>query len=611
MNLRKSIFSYIIWAAFAVLCCLAIIFALDTAEITKMSGWPCVAVAGAACAYLLLTAAVYFALRTLCTEAGRHIGDRERLESVTSVVLPVLILVGAVAYLVLYMLYHIPLTLADDSFYRQAYVTVGVSVPYAVHGASWLYPCLLHVMLLVFGNTPFAGVVLQIALFFICLLLLYIGMQAFAGTLPAAVSMAVLGFLPVSLQFVFSLTPELFYLALYLLGFCLAGALFRKCREGSSVSPGLYLFTFLLGLYIGFLVYLDLYSISLLLFLAVLYSLDSGKVKQAFMINLTALLGGAAGFVISLLSASQMGEMGLSAYLRELLRLYTQDAHLGREMIESVLLPDTTLVGSLLTVSFAFFVIPAFFIWKRSQNSAFIVNLFLVYAMSAFHVFRFSGQMIATFSWSVLAGLGFYGVVRRTETGDEADEEESSGKKKVRKVEVSEKNADQKEEIPEQKTAQKEVISEKNTVQKDELSKKKTARIEEISEKDTAQKEEILEQKTAGKDEISGKKIARKEEKIPEQKTVLSREIVQDKKTASGKEKNSEKRTNGGMTTMDTETTIIEKKEQEKPAPGQPLHNPLPVPQKRSRPQVDFTYQVGEADMKFDVEVADDDDFDV
>lgn len=588
MNLKKSIFSYIIWAAFAVLCCLAIIFALDTAEITNMSGWPCVAVAGAACAYLLLTAAVYFALRTLCTEAGRHIGDRERLERVTSVVLPVLILVGAVAYLVLYMLYHIPLTLADDSFYRQAYVTVGASVPYAVHGASWLYPCLLHVMLLVFGNTPFAGVVLQIALFFICLLLVYIGMQAFAGTLPAAVSMAVLGFLPVSLQFVFSLTPELFYLALYLLGFCLSGVLFRKCRKGGSVSPGFYLFAFLLGLYIGFLVYLDLYSISLLLFLAVLYSLDSGKVKQAFMINLTALLGGVAGFMISVLFASQMGEMGISAYLRELLTLYTQDARFGREMIEGALLPDTTLVGSLLTVSFAFFVIPAFFIWKRNQNSAFIVNLFLVYALSAFHVFRFSGQMITTFSWGALAGLGFYGVVRRAETEDEGEmdeeahegekgseraqrakdtaREESSGKKKVRKVEVSEKNAARKEEILEQKTDQKEVISEKNTVQKEELSKKKT---------------------------------------------VLSRENVQDKKTASGKKEISEKKTNGGVTNMDTETTITEKKEQEKPAPGQPLHNPLPVPQKKSRPQADFGYQVGEADMKFDIEVADDDDFDV
>ena len=52
------------------------------------------------------------------------------------------------------------------------------------------------------------------------------------------------------------------------------------------------------------------------------------------------------------------------------------------------------------------------------------------------------------------------------------------------------------------------------------------------------------------------------------------------------------------------------KKEQEKPAPGEPLHNPLPVPKKKSRPQADFGYQVTDARMKFDLDVADEDDFD-
>ena len=52
------------------------------------------------------------------------------------------------------------------------------------------------------------------------------------------------------------------------------------------------------------------------------------------------------------------------------------------------------------------------------------------------------------------------------------------------------------------------------------------------------------------------------------------------------------------------------KKEQEKPAPGEPLHNPLPVPKKKSRPQADFGYKVTDARMKFDLDVADGDDFD-
>ena len=119
MNLKKSIFSYFIWAAFAVLCCLAMIFALDAARIDELLNWSYVGVAGAVWGYLLLTSLVFFALRTLSMELGEHIRDKERLEKVVSVVLPVLILVGAVIYLVLYMFYHIPLTLEDNSFYSQ------------------------------------------------------------------------------------------------------------------------------------------------------------------------------------------------------------------------------------------------------------------------------------------------------------------------------------------------------------------------------------------------------------------------------------------------------------------------------------------------------------
>ena len=73
MNLKKSIFSYFIWAAFAVLCCLAMIFALDAARIDELLNWSYVGVAGAVWGYLLLTSLVFFALRTLSMELGEHI----------------------------------------------------------------------------------------------------------------------------------------------------------------------------------------------------------------------------------------------------------------------------------------------------------------------------------------------------------------------------------------------------------------------------------------------------------------------------------------------------------------------------------------------------------
>lgn len=483
MNLKKSIFSYIVWAVFAPLCCLGIYFALNAAGIRDVLGWPPAAVNGGVCAYLLFIVAVFFALRTICSEIQRHIKNRRRASVVLSVVLPVLLLIGVVVYLVLYLMYHVPLTLEDDSFYRQAVVSAGHSVPFSVHGISWLYPSLLHVMLLVFGNTPFAGVVLQIVLFFICLLFLYIGMQAFAGVIPASVSMAAFAFLPVSLKYVFSLTPELFYLAFYLVGFGLTGMLYRKFlhSESSSVQDILTLF---LGFYIGFLIYLDIYSVSLYFFLAIFYSADREKTKRAFGTNMLALLGGAGGFTLSVIAAFYSQGMTFSGYLKELWAFYAQNAGFDIDSAESVLLmPDTTFACSLLLISFAFFVIPSFLVWKQVQNSALILNLFLVYGLSVFSVSHMNMQMVMTFAWCILAGAGVYGVIRQPELPAAAEETEEK----------------------------------------------------------------------------------------PEQK----------------------------------------KQEQTAPAPGEPLPNPLPVPKKKNRSQADFGYQIAEADMKFDIEIAEGDDFDV
>lgn len=445
-------------------------------------------------------------------EIGEHVKDKERFERIASVVLPIVILIGATVYLVLYLSYNTPLTLTDDSFYRQALVSAENSVPFAMHGASWLYPCLLHVMLLIFGNTPFAGIVLQIILFFICLLFLYIGMQAFAGVLPAAVSMAVFAFLPVSILFVFSLTPEFFYLAFYLLGFSLTGVFCREFEKTDSISPVQYLALFLLGLYIGFLIYLDIYSISLYFFFGIMYFSEEEKIKQAAGPGLMALSGGVSGFILSAAIVSRMADIRFSAYLRELFVVYTQNVGFVPDPLENaVLLPDTTLVGSLLVISFALLVILSFFIQKENKNGVFILNLLFVLALSIFSVFYLNEQMIITFSWSILAGLGLGGTVCRPKK----------------------------------------------------------------SEKEKASKKESTEEKDS-------------EKKITEQK--------QQKET---------------MADISTKITLTEKKEQEKPAPGSPLHNPLPVPEKKKRLRADFNYPVKEEDMKFDIEVADDDDFDV
>lgn len=496
-----------------------------------MLGWPAAGVIGGVCAYLFLITAVFFALRTICMEVRRHIQNPKKLGTVLSIVLPVLVLVGAVVYLVCYLVYHTPLMLEEDTFYRQALVSNNHTIAFEVHGASWLYTWLLHGLLLIFGNTPFAGVVLQIALYFICLLLLYIGMQAFVGAVPAAVSMAAFGFLPISLSYVFSLTPELFHLALYLLGFCLTAAFCRKFRLYGTFSPVQYLLIFLTGLIIGFLCYLDIYGVSLYLFLAILYSVDQEKMKQAAGANLLAILGGSCGFLLSVILVCQIEKISVFAYLQELFALYFQEAGFRFEFSQYAhFLPDVTLVGSVVLISASFFIIPAFFLWKRCQNSAFIMNLFLLYGLAVFSVSYLNTQMIVTFAWSIMAGLGVYGVIRQSEGADTKEVDDGV-----------------KEEQPEERKPSEKVDKEEQ------------------------------------KDKMSGK--------------VDGKVRIEEIELSEEKEKMSEK-------------SAVEKEEQEKPAPGKPLHNPLPVPKKKKRSSMDFGHQVKETDMKFDIDVSEEDDFD-
>lgn len=142
--MKKSVFSYIVCAVFALFSGFGIFSMLKTAGFDEMLGLPLFALIGGVCAYLLLTAAVFAALRLLFGEIGKRIKDKKRLEAILSVSLPVLTVLGAAVYLAFYLLNFAPMTLKDDTFYRMALSLREGGVSVMVHGASWLYTCLLY-----------------------------------------------------------------------------------------------------------------------------------------------------------------------------------------------------------------------------------------------------------------------------------------------------------------------------------------------------------------------------------------------------------------------------------------------------------------------------------
>lgn len=455
MNLRKTVFSYLLLGFFVLLSVFCVFCTLETAGFSRIFGWPFPVLIGIACLYLLITVGVFTAIRTLLWEIGRHIPDKKREKKVSEIVFPVLTILGIAVYLILYLMYHIPFTLNDDTYYSMALVREGNGAIAFPYGVSGLYVRMLHGMLLIFGNTPFAGAVLQIVLLFVCLVMLYAGMRAYAGAFPAAVSAALFGYFSISMEYVFLLTPVLFYIALYLSAFCLTSFLHHKFFRESTVFSGLYLLIFSVGVYEGFLC-------------ASNYSLWAG----------------------------QFIGVGSTVFNRE-------------NILQVFYMPYYACVAYLLLISMAFFVVPAFFTRKKGQNSAFILNLFLLYGFCFLRIEGLQGNLTAVLGWCMLAGCGICGMVS-------------------------------------------------------------------LSEK--AEKESVIADKEENSDVTDGEK------EITEQE-ITEQEI--------------------------TEQEIMENREQKKPAPGEPLHNPLPVPKRRNRPQADFGFEVEEKDMKFDVEVSENDDFDL
>lgn len=474
MRLKKSIFSYLIWILFAVVCGLEMAFCL--LKLFPLN-WGIGGLVLEVLVWALLTVLVFYVLRRMCNAFRRKRKDAEKREGLVFILLPFLILAGVIVYFIYYVVQNAPIILEDDSFYRAAYVVSGgQNMPFVTHGASFLYTRLLHGIFLLFGNVPFAGVVAQIVCFAFCLLFLYIGIRAFSDSISAAVSMAAFAFLPASLAVVFSLTPEVFYLTAYLLGFCLLGIALQNYRKRGRISLAGYILLFLLGCYIGFLLYLDIFSISLLFFAAAFYSLEI--LPKSYWAPPVIWLGCAGGFALSVIVLILTGKTTVDSFLTEYFTVAFRHFHFMAW--ESY--PDITLAGSLILLTLAFFCVSAFLHEKNYQYSAFILSLLLILALPVFTQPALSGQPLASLIWCMLAGLGVHGILRPEEMEKEEEkdsiEQEKVNKEAVKspkvisedeKKEKTDKSVEEKavlENIAIEKTDSGKVISEKKEMKK-------------------------------------------------------------------------------------------------------------------------------------------------
>ena len=494
MNPKKSIFSYFICFLYTIFCATALVLCLLSSPFLKSSGSN-VEKGLLICGFFLVLISVYGIFRVIALKIYDKMKNPLGLIRILSLILPVLVLLAVVARLALYMMGHIPIILPESSFYEAAYIKADqLSLPFLAQGASYIYLQILHGLFFLFGNNPFVGIVFQIVLFFIGLMAIYFAIYHLSGPIAGAISMGLFGLMPATLRFVFTLTPELLFFVFYAIGLYLISLVYRAVKEKKYESTWHYIVLIPIGIYLAFLIYLDLFSITLFLFFLGLFGLDEvvKNKKQVLLISMFTWIGVLDGMILILSILVFSGTTTLETYFYGLLKGYS-----FREQISFfITTSDINIYASVVVISLAFWCSMSYFFLKKNYSGAYMLTMLVMASMMVCFTPYMDMQMMNSSLWYILVAMGISGIFRM--------ENAVVYKEKVKPV------LDEKEE-------------------------------------------------SSDHDEL---------------------------------------------------VMFMEPKPVEKPLPGQPLHNPLPVPKKHEKRSIDFKKEVDDKDLHFDFDVNVEDDFD-
>ena len=268
MKQKKSIIAYIIWVPFFLLTVLGLYASsMVWRAYFKLPVYvSAVLTAGAVTVCALIAAAA----QLLHKKLKRKRGVENPL--VFPFMLCLVVLAGAV-----YRFFRVDTATAanaaDSVFYELTKVVAGQTVPSFVHGAVNCYVQLLRKVYFFLGNRAVTGIYLQIVLWMGATLFLGVGMKRICGRI-GALSFAILSaFLPVSVEWTLVLSPIPLYLLLWSVCFCLIA--------GTSQLPQKKTFAVIGGLFAGILTYLDVAGLLLLIvFLAICAAVTQPEDKK-------------------------------------------------------------------------------------------------------------------------------------------------------------------------------------------------------------------------------------------------------------------------------------------------------------------------------------------
>lgn len=401
MIYRKTWFDYVLWAAYAGLC--VMLLAFTGYHIYASYVGLSLAKLGALIVFPVLVC-VYLALRLSCQAVCRkHRFSAHGAAMLEALVVSVSFVFGLIIRIstVLYM----PQKAVTGKFYGSALVRAGQTAEALTHGVSDLYVRCLSVTFSFLGNGPASAMLFQVFLQILAMALGFCVVKKAAGSQAACISLLLLAFSGPFLEKITLIDPECLFLVLYLFGLFLTVSFLKAVLYG-KYKNGCWLLAFLLGIVLGALVYLELWSVTLLFFLIGLFTgkcQASGNRKRCIYVFFVTVVSCAAGFFSAAAVDSALSGADYSGCLAGWISLYEWTGLKGRLL---GVINGQYILWMILFLTSAFLVFEFIRGKKEQDYTLWLLPCIFMTPVMLFDFDRMGFGSTALFLWSVLAALG-------------------------------------------------------------------------------------------------------------------------------------------------------------------------------------------------------------
>lgn len=275
MNFKKNWFSYCLWVLYAFSACVFFLRAMSSL-LENMPVENLYVRLAIVCIPFLLLSVLSAGFRYLVNAKGKTAVSEEKKEAVNKnawEVFAVLLFLGLGLFLRIYFLES---GSEEAAYFETARVGNGVVTPIA-HGAQYIYVLLLRGIFFLVGNHFAAGIILQIFLQMAAALVLYFAIRRLVGKTASFAMLFGMMFFPEMMKQGLMLSPKMLYLLLYGFVLLMIGRFVRRQKNKKVFLWHSWIQAFVTGGCIGFLSYLDISGLTLLIPLTCSLFLFDGK----------------------------------------------------------------------------------------------------------------------------------------------------------------------------------------------------------------------------------------------------------------------------------------------------------------------------------------------